>query len=728
MRRSQFITALLMLLLSIILPQGIWAGQAEQLFCEGLYQEVGLGDLEAAIAAYKKVIAKHPDNVAIAAKAQLRIGLCDEKLRRTKEALEAYNKLVSAYPNQPEAEQAQKRLEALGAKKQGEKISQAIRLEHKFTNDEINKYNVRIKYDMEVPAKGLEVSADMTFLLNTETRGENITTRISDCSLKLLVSDEEKVNTQSWLPLEKSGGKGTIKRHEGAQVSGTDLMAGLESYIKKYYGAQINLADIISIAWIRFPEQELQPGQSWSNSLQRFLPEKLITKYTLSGIERYKDKDCAVIAYSSDQRGSAVPIGDSKVMNYHLTEKGTIYWAHQLGVLVECKTDVAVEAQLLPDPSYPVIHLKISLVIERVGPDRRYSSPENTLRELIDALNKKDKERYYACFAKGHQQLFQEFPETQDFLNSYLNMPGKLMIGYTIPSYEIVESGPKIEVKQIVKFEDNGETKEEREYYSFRREGDKWLFDPFLLLSDSFHKFPDNVFRLLIRAINKRTPFLWLQCMASPVRNKLAKMNPMELQDYFNEQWSKFPFRITEHRVGLQMSSNVLPAEYPDGPAMPESVVYVSVDLLKRVSSNKTKIVDRMVFTMVEEHGGLLWVFSLERQKIDLAISSEDIFLTRKDDGSLLIAIKIHNNGNIYVPHVDAKYFCGNPEEGGILIGQGGLDAIQPGISEVKAIPWKVEDGEYEVFVIVDPENEILEMNEDNNRASRVVKVDSKGE
>jgi len=45
-----------------------------------------------------------------------------------------------------------------------------------------------------------------------------------------------------------------------------------------------------------------------------------------------------------------------------------------------------------------------------------------------------------------------------------------------------------------------------------------------------------------------------------------------------------------------------------------------------------------------------------------------------------------------------------------------------------EAIPWNVEEGEYEVFVIVDPENEIMEINEDNNRVSNTVKVDYKGE
>ena len=725
MRGSQFITALLTLLLSIMLSQHLWAGQAEQLFCEALYQEIGLGNLEAAIAAYEKVIAGHSDNAAIAAKALLRIGLCAEKLGRTKEALKTYNKLITDYPNQPEAEQARKRLEALGAKREGEKISQAVRLEHRSTNSEINKYRVQVKIlsGVALNQNVVDVSADMKFLLETVTKG-SVSAKISDCSLKLFVNEKEKVNTQSWLPLEKAGGKGNIDRYKGARVSGADLMAGLESYLKKDYGVQITLADIISTAWIGFPEEELQPGQFWFNSLQRFSPERLITKYTLSGIKRYKNRDCAVITSSSEQKAFAVSIGDSKEMDYQLTESGTIYWEYQLGALVECKTDVEIKGEIrhsVGNEKRIIANtgLKISLLIERVGPDRRYSSPENTLRELIDALNKKDKERYSVCFARDYQQSFQKFPEAQDFLDSYFRMPGTLMIGYTIPSYEIRGFDDKenyLEVRQTVKFDYNGETKDEEKYY-FLREGDKWLLEPFPLM-DSSRYFKLRLRELgialefLIEAINKRDLLLWFQCMASPVRNKLAKMEPAELQDYFNKQW--FPSQITDYSIGKQYRASLSEED-----AMFGNAENFAVDWIKRTFPNEREVLGTTRCTMVVD-GGSWWVLKLET--FDLSISPKDISLTRAEDGRLLIAVKMHNNGNVSVADVDVKFFLGNPEEGGTLIGQGGL-AIEPNSSAVEAIPWDVGDGEYEVFVIVDPDDKIKEINEENNRASKVVKV-----
>lgn len=591
-----------------------------------------------------------------------------------------------------------------------------------------------IKITERVPPDS-EVSADMKFLLEiTTNQDRSVFARISDCSLKLLLNGEEKIDTRLWLPLEKAGVKGSIGRY-GASVSATDLIAGLESYFKKDYGARIDLADIISTAWIRFPEEELQPGHSWSNSLQRFSPEKLITIYMLSGIERYKDTDCAIIASSSEQKGFAVPISpiaEKKEMDYQLTEKGTIYWAHQFGALVEGKTDVAIEASIIKqfreDVKVPIARseLKINLVIERVGPDRRYSSPENTLRELIDAINKKDKERYYACLAKDQQQWSQEFPEAKDFLNSYFRMPGKLMIGYTIPGYEIVEfSVPSLQVKQIVKFDYSGETKEEIGFYNFWREGDQWLLEPFPSI-DIVYVEPEQALHPLIQAINKRDPLLWFQCMASPVHNRIAKMNPSELQDYFNNQFSEFPFQITDYHDSFAESVDIDPAEYPETTEIPGLARKFDVFWYKGTLPDKKEIAGGMKVTMVRENRG--WrVLDLEKleEKIDLAISPRDIFLTKSEKYDRLIAVKIHNNSYLRVPNVDARFFLGDPEEGGTLIGQGGL-AVEPGRSAVEAIPWDVEDGEYEVFVIIDPENQIAEANEDNNKASKIVRVDSK--
>ncbi len=71
------------------------------------------GDLQGAIALYKQIVAKHSNQSAIAAKAQLRIGMCYEKLGNA-EAIKAYEAVLSRFPKEAEAvAQARSRLAAL---------------------------------------------------------------------------------------------------------------------------------------------------------------------------------------------------------------------------------------------------------------------------------------------------------------------------------------------------------------------------------------------------------------------------------------------------------------------------------------------------------------------------------------------------------------------------------------------------------------------------------------
>jgi len=74
---------------------------AGELFQEALYMEEAEGDLEKAIEIYKKILKQFPDVRKIAAKAQLHIGLCYEKLG-AKEAQQAYEKVIAEYPDQEE--------------------------------------------------------------------------------------------------------------------------------------------------------------------------------------------------------------------------------------------------------------------------------------------------------------------------------------------------------------------------------------------------------------------------------------------------------------------------------------------------------------------------------------------------------------------------------------------------------------------------------------------------
>jgi Tol biopolymer transport system component len=92
---------------------GLAQQTAEQLYQSGLYKEEIKGELDAAIKIYETIINKYPENRSVAAKTQLHIGLCYEKLGNEK-ARKVYELVVREYADQGDAAaQARTRLTAL---------------------------------------------------------------------------------------------------------------------------------------------------------------------------------------------------------------------------------------------------------------------------------------------------------------------------------------------------------------------------------------------------------------------------------------------------------------------------------------------------------------------------------------------------------------------------------------------------------------------------------------
>lgn len=75
---------------------------AKALFERAVYLQETRGDLEGAIEVFQKIVKDFPKEREIAAKAQLQIGLCYEKLG-FKEAQKAYQDVINNYPEQAEA-------------------------------------------------------------------------------------------------------------------------------------------------------------------------------------------------------------------------------------------------------------------------------------------------------------------------------------------------------------------------------------------------------------------------------------------------------------------------------------------------------------------------------------------------------------------------------------------------------------------------------------------------
>jgi Tol biopolymer transport system component len=92
---------------------------AEQLYQSGLYKEEIKGELDAAIKIYETIINQYPENRSVAAKTQLHIGLCYEKLGNA-EARKAFERVVHDYADQTDiASEARIRLAALGGTASG---------------------------------------------------------------------------------------------------------------------------------------------------------------------------------------------------------------------------------------------------------------------------------------------------------------------------------------------------------------------------------------------------------------------------------------------------------------------------------------------------------------------------------------------------------------------------------------------------------------------------------
>jgi tetratricopeptide (TPR) repeat protein len=78
------------------------AQSAEAQLGHALHQEEVEGNLEAAVAMYKKILADFPDSRPVAARALLQMGRCYEKLGQD-QARNAYERLLREYGDQNDA-------------------------------------------------------------------------------------------------------------------------------------------------------------------------------------------------------------------------------------------------------------------------------------------------------------------------------------------------------------------------------------------------------------------------------------------------------------------------------------------------------------------------------------------------------------------------------------------------------------------------------------------------
>jgi len=111
-----------------------------------------------------------------------------------------------------------------------------------------------------------------------------------------------------------------------------------------------------------------------------------------------------------------------------------------------------------------------------------------------------------------------------------------------------------------------------------------------------------------------------------------------------------------------------------------------------------------------------------ESAKIDIAIDDEDLIVREQTDGSIYAMIRIHNKGSHPFPKFGVNFYAGDPDKGGRLLAPHGAGPIKPGAGWGEYNPsLRLRPGETTISVVVDPDNQVAESDETNNKASKVI-------
>ncbi|HUU18202.1 MAG TPA: CARDB domain-containing protein [Sedimentisphaerales bacterium] len=110
--------------------------------------------------------------------------------------------------------------------------------------------------------------------------------------------------------------------------------------------------------------------------------------------------------------------------------------------------------------------------------------------------------------------------------------------------------------------------------------------------------------------------------------------------------------------------------------------------------------------------------------KADIAIESRYLTVKKQPDGRFRAGVSIHNYGNTVTPQFKVIFYAGDPRKKGRKVYPGHHNAgpIMPrGTWNEGTLPFTLNEGETEIFVIVDPDNMVDELDETNNKASVVI-------
>ncbi len=111
----------------------------------------------------------------------------------------------------------------------------------------------------------------------------------------------------------------------------------------------------------------------------------------------------------------------------------------------------------------------------------------------------------------------------------------------------------------------------------------------------------------------------------------------------------------------------------------------------------------------------------------DIEVTPDDITFSNEAplSGELVqIDALIHNNGDLDSESTIVRFFDGDPTLDGVQIGNDlNLKKLEPGKSTTLTITWTASQGIHNIYVTVDPENNLIETNENNNTASKIIRL-----
>ncbi|HID74135.1 MAG TPA: hypothetical protein EYP43_03695, partial [Thermoplasmata archaeon] len=112
---------------------------------------------------------------------------------------------------------------------------------------------------------------------------------------------------------------------------------------------------------------------------------------------------------------------------------------------------------------------------------------------------------------------------------------------------------------------------------------------------------------------------------------------------------------------------------------------------------------------------------------VDLQVAQVMAKGLREGDAGHIVA-RIVNDGTTSAFDVKVRFYRGDPDAGGSLIGTAVMPRTRPGTSTPAVLEWApTASGDLDIYVVVDPDNEIDEELEGNNKGSGTVSVVSGG-